>query len=66
MSRLAAVQSVLGEGTQYGYPWHPDPASPANKPHEIATVTTRNGTRKRIVVSAPGHVDSVTICEGDK
>jgi hypothetical protein len=90
VSRLAAVQSVLGEvitaldggdaghyadgrpiashvrfgeGTQYVYPWHPDPASPANRPREIATVTTRNGTRKRIIVSAPGHLDSVTETE---
>jgi hypothetical protein len=87
LSRLAAVQSVLGEaitavdggdaghfadgrsvashvrfgeGTQYVYPWHPDPASHANRPHEIATVTTGNGTRKRVVVSAPGHLDSST------
>jgi hypothetical protein len=49
-----------GDGTGYVYPWHPDPASPANKPHEIATVTTPNGGRRRIIVSASGYLDVVT------
>jgi hypothetical protein len=57
-----AVTSRLGfcDGTQYVHQWHPDPAHPLNRPHEIATVTTRNGTRKRVIVTAPGHLDAVS------
>jgi hypothetical protein len=25
-------------------------------PHKVGTLTTRNGTRKRVVVTAPGHL----------
>jgi hypothetical protein len=48
------------DGTQYLHQWHPDPAHPLNRPHEIASVTTRNGTRERIHVSAPGILDAVS------
>jgi hypothetical protein len=63
--RSIASQVRFGEGTRYVYPGHPDPASPANKLHEIATVTTRNGTRKQVIVGAPRHLDSVRICQGE-
>ena len=49
------------DGSHYLQPWHPDPAQ--NSSREILTVTTTNGTRKRIIVPAPGHLDSVTITE---
>jgi hypothetical protein len=61
--RPIASHVRFGDGTQYVYPSHPDPTSPANEPQELTTVTTRNGTRKRIVVSAPGHLDSITLSE---
>jgi hypothetical protein len=27
-----------------------------NRPHEIDTTTTRSGTRKRVIVTTPGHL----------
>jgi hypothetical protein len=53
----------LGDGTQYVHCWHPDPAHPGNGPHDVGTVTTRHGHHKRIVVSAPGYLDSITLSE---
>jgi len=66
MERYATGRPVMGrlricDGSQYLQPWHPDPAH--DSPREIRTVTTRNGTRKRILVSAPGHLESVTLTE---
>jgi hypothetical protein len=62
------VTSTLNfcEGSQWVHLWHPDRAHPWNRPREVGTLTTRNGTHKRIVVSAPGHLDSVTISEGEQ
>jgi hypothetical protein len=51
------------EGSEVVHTWHPDKANPHNRPRDLATLTTRNGTRKRIVVSAPGHIDAVTVTE---
>jgi hypothetical protein len=52
------------DGTQFVHHWHPDPAHPLNRPHEIAAVTTRNGTRKRVIVTAPGHLDAISSFPG--
>src|SRR5271157_2320761 len=46
------------DGRQYLQAGHPDPVQ--DQPREIRTVTTRNGIKKRIVVSAPGHLDAVS------
>jgi hypothetical protein len=35
-----------------------------NRPPSVGEMITRNGARKRIIVSARGHLYSVTICEG--
>jgi hypothetical protein len=51
------------EGSQWVHLWHPQPEHQWNRPREVGTLTTRNGTRKQIVVSAPGHLDSVTVTE---
>jgi hypothetical protein len=51
------------EGSQWVHLWHPVPGNPHNLPREVGTLTTRNGTRKQIVISAPGHLDSVTVTE---
>ena len=64
--RLVTSHWRFGDGTQYVFPWDPDRAHDMNKPHEIATVTTRSGRRKAMIVSAPGHLDSLTICEGEQ
>lgn len=40
--------------------WHPDPSHEYNQPHEIGYVTTESGERKRVIVSAPGHLDVVS------
>jgi len=66
MAHYATGRQVMGslqmcDGAQYLQPWHPDPGQ--DSPREIRTVTTRNGTRKRIIVSAPGHLDAITITD---
>jgi hypothetical protein len=58
MDRYADGRSVTSqprfcEGSQFVHLWHPDPAHPWNRPQEVGTLTTRNGTRKRVVVTAP-------------
>jgi|SRR5271156_2614293 len=64
MATYASGRQVMGslqmcDGKQYLQPFHPDPV--CDQPREIRTVTTGNGTRKRIIVSAPGHLDAVTL-----
>jgi len=66
MEHYASGRQVMGRlqicgDSEYLHPWHPFPGQ--DSPREIRTVTTRNGTRKRIIVSAPGHLDSVTLTE---
>jgi hypothetical protein len=60
-----AVTSHLrfGDGSEFVHNWHADPQHSWNRPREVATHTTSNGTRKRIVIAAPGHLDSVTVTE---
>jgi hypothetical protein len=67
MAHFADGRPVMGrlrmcDGSQYLNPWHPYPFQDA--PREIRTVTTRNGTRKRVIVSAPGHLDAVSEFDG--
>jgi len=45
------------------YPWHPDPTRAANDPHEVNVITTPEGITKRILVSASGHLDALTLTE---
>jgi hypothetical protein len=56
----------FGEGTRFVHQWHPDVASPENKPRELATLTTRGGNRKRVVIPAVGHLDAFTISETEE
>lgn len=53
----------FGEGSQYTHTWHPDVASPHNRPREVGTLTTRGGYRKQIVIPAPGHLDAYSVTE---
>jgi hypothetical protein len=50
-----------GSGETFVYCWHWDCAHPANQRGEIQTVTAADGTRKRILVAAVGHLDSVSL-----
>lgn len=52
------------DGSQYLQPWHPDAFQ--DTPRELTTVTTPNGVRQRLIGSAPGHLDSIMIYEGEK
>jgi hypothetical protein len=68
MDRYTDGRQVTGhinfpEGTQFVQVWHPLREHSWNRPREACTITTRNGTRKRIVVSAPGHLDAFTVTE---
>jgi hypothetical protein len=58
--RAVACHIRFGDGTQYIYAWHPTAAHQMNQPRELGTVTTRNGTKKHVIVSAPGHLDAVS------
>ena len=69
MAHYASGRPVVGrlrmcDGSQYLHPWHPIPFQ--EPPRELGCLTTTDRTRKRIIVSAPGHLDSVTICEAEK
>ena len=63
MAHFADGRPVMGglrmcDGSQYLQPWHPYAFQDTSR--EIRTVTTRNGTRKRIIVSARGVLDTVS------
>jgi hypothetical protein len=50
-----AVVTALAAGNGcYAYTFHPDRAHPANIPGERGVITTPNGARKRVYLSAPG------------
>jgi hypothetical protein len=53
----------FGEGSEYTQIWHPIASAAWNQPREVATLTTRGGTKKQIVIPAPGHLDAFTITE---
>jgi hypothetical protein len=55
----------LGDGRQYVHAWHPDPFQ-NTPPQEICTLTMRDGTRKAIIVSAPGILDSLTVTRPER
>jgi hypothetical protein len=54
----------LGDGRQYVHPWHPD--SVQNQPQEVCTVRMRDGTKKAVIVAAPGILDSVTVTRPER
>jgi hypothetical protein len=58
--RPVTSQLRFREGSEFVHVGHPVPEHRWNRPRQVGTLTTRNGTRKQIVVSAPGHLDSVT------
>ena len=59
-----AVVTALAAGNGcYAYTFHPDRAHPANIPGERGVITTPNGARKRVYLSAPGRLDAVTPTE---
>lgn len=43
--------------------WHPDPTHPMNNPGALDVVTTRDGSRKQVIVTAPGYIDAVSLPE---
>jgi|SRR5271166_1449611 len=47
----------------YVHAWHPDPTHPMNNPCELDVITTPDGVRRRVIVSAPGHLDAITLPE---
>ena len=49
----------------YVHTWHPDRTHPMNNPGELEVITTPDGTRKRILVTAPGCIDAVIAATGD-
>ena len=53
------VMSAMPMGGCYAHAWHPDRTHPMNNRCELDVVTTPDGVRGRIIVSAPGHLDAV-------
>jgi hypothetical protein len=43
--------------------WHPDFNHPMNAPGEAGVVETEDGGRRRVIVSAPGHLDWLALAE---
>lgn len=42
---------------------HPSPTHPQNSPCELDLITTADGTRKQMLVTAPGVIDAVSLPE---
>jgi hypothetical protein len=47
----------------FAHAWHPDFNHPMNAPGEAGVVETENGARRRVIVSAPGHLDWLALAE---
>jgi hypothetical protein len=43
--------------------WHPQFGHQLNLARDVGTITTHTGVRKRVIVSAPGFLDAVTVSE---
>lgn len=55
---------ALEDGLHYSRVWHPRPEHQINLPcNNLGTVALRDGTLKRVIVSAPGILDAVTVSE---
>jgi hypothetical protein len=68
MGHYCDGRSVVGRvdldaDTQFAMIWHPIPGHAWNRPREVATIRTSNGVPKKVIVPAPGHLDSVTVTE---
>jgi hypothetical protein len=57
------ISAMPMEAGLYVHVWHPDPAHPMNNRCELDVITTADGGRKRMVVSAPGCIDAVSLPE---
>lgn len=60
--RPVASVIELGDCAHWIHPWLPHFFQ--NYRDEVGALSTSNGDRVRIIVTAPGHLDSVTIREG--
>lgn len=49
----------LETGCYFGHNWHPDLGHPSSQPRQICTVRLRDGSRKRVLIVAPGVLDAV-------
>jgi hypothetical protein len=58
--RAIATHLNVGAGARWVHHWHPEPDHWLNRPHTAGELRTRNGTRKRVIVTAPGHLDAVS------
>jgi hypothetical protein len=52
----------IGPGV-YVHAWHPDRTHPMNSRCDLDVITIPDGTRKQMVVSAPGCIDAVSLPE---
>ena len=65
MDRYVDGREVTGRialdehGTHHRHVWGPDCSHPFNRQHDVSTITTHTGVRKRVIVSAPGFLDAV-------
>lgn len=57
--RPVRTRHEFERGNVYEQRWHPQPDHPDNLPHEVATFDTTSGSRKTVVVSAPGVLDAI-------
>ena len=59
-----AVVSWVNVGDRsYVRSWHPDKSNEMNRPGPANVITDANGTRKQVIVSAPGHLDTITLAD---
>jgi hypothetical protein len=56
--RPVSTTVELELGCHFTYDWHPDPSHPLNQPREICTTELRDGRKKRILIVAPGVLDT--------
>ena len=47
----------------FAHAWHPDFNHSMNAPGEAGVIETENGARRRVIVSAPGHLDWLALAE---
>jgi hypothetical protein len=50
----------LGDGTYWQYTWSPHRDHPCDMPRDVGEVVARDGVHKRVLISAPGHLEVVS------
>jgi hypothetical protein len=59
--RQVRTRLEIEKGNEFEYVWHPQVDHHTNRTQELFLWTTTSGARKRILITAPGHLDAIDV-----